>query len=86
MRSTFAAVPRNPVAEVASRPATGGQEDVRFRAEALSASGDTGIARWRCSFRRRASGRTVDLDGILVARFDDAGLCTEFREWWHRAE
>lgn len=23
------------------------------------------------------------LDGIAVVRFDDAGLCSEFRIWWH---
>lgn len=23
------------------------------------------------------------LDGILAVRFDDAGLCTALREWWH---
>jgi len=63
-----------------------GQEDVRFRAEPLFSVRDTWYARWNASFRRVPSGAFVRLDGILACSFDDTGLCSEFREWWHRAE
>ena len=28
----------------------------------------------------------VNLDGVLVAEFDDSALCIDFKEWWHRHE
>ena len=66
--------------------AAGAQRDVRFSHEALAMTGDTGIARWHASFVRVPSGRSVDLDGVFVLRFDEGGKCRELREWWHRVE
>jgi len=63
-----------------------GQRDITFDFQVLTVSGDTGYARWQASFRRVASGRQVELDGVLSATFDGNGHCTEFREWWHRRE
>ena len=54
--------------------------------EPLAVVVGVGIARWHASFVRRRSGRTVDLDGCLVAEFAGAGTCAVFREWWHRRE
>jgi hypothetical protein len=28
----------------------------------------------------------VKLDGILLVKLNDDGLCEEFREWWHKQE
>ena len=70
----------------ASRDATSRQRDIRFGYEVLDVRGDRGIARWWCSFTRVATGRKINLDGILIALFDDQGLCREFREWWHSDE
>lgn len=70
----------------ASRLATSRQEDIKFTHQVLSCAGDIGIARWGCSFTRKATGRKITLDGILLARFDADGLCYEFREWWHSDE
>ena len=69
-----------------SSEAAATQADVRFGSEVLAFSGDTGIARWRASFTRVPSGVRVELDGIFLVTFDDAGRCHEFREWWHRRE
>lgn len=60
------------------------QQDIHFRYEVLSTNEQRGIAHWIASFVRRPSGEAVQLDGILMATFNPAGECTEFREWWHR--
>ena len=66
--------------------AAAAQKDVKFSADVLAVSGETGIARWRASFTRVPSGVQVELDGVFLVTFDDAGRCREFREWWHRRE
>jgi len=63
-----------------------GQREVRFAAQPLAVSGDSGHARWQASFVRMASGALVELDGVLAASFAAGGRCREFREWWHRRE
>jgi SnoaL-like domain len=62
------------------------QRDISFGYDVLAMNGETGIARWTSSFRRVPSGVAVRLDGVLTARFDSEGRCSEFREWWHRKE
>jgi glyoxylase I family protein len=62
------------------------QTDVQFEATPLWFDGTTGVARWRATFRRVPSMGFVELDGTLLARFDDEMRCEEFREWWHRRE
>lgn len=70
----------------ASREASSRQENIRFRYEMLAVRENKGWARWWCSFLRVGTGREVRIDGILQATFDEQGLCTEFREWWHSDE
>ena len=60
------------------------QEDIRFSYEVLAAS--EGIAHWSADFLRLPARTPVRLDGILLAKLDAGGRCTEFREWWHRLE
>ncbi len=60
------------------------QDHIRFSYEILAAS--EGVAHWRAEFMRLPSTAPVTLDGILVAKLDAGGRCTEFREWWHRQE
>jgi hypothetical protein len=31
-------------------------------------------------------GKRLLLDGVFLVEFDEAGLCSRFREWWHREE
>jgi len=62
------------------------QRYISFSYRILSVQGNKGIAHWQASFLRVNSGSWVELDGILVAEFDEAGLCTDFKEWWHRRE
>lgn len=63
-----------------------GQKDVQFSYRIVSVQGDEGIARWQVGFQREDSDNIVKLNGILIAKYDDSGLCTEFEEWWHRKE
>lgn len=66
--------------------AKNGQADVTFGATPISVDQDTGFALWQATFRRVPSGTSVELEGVLSARFDEEMRCTEFREWWHRRE
>ena len=68
------------------RAAIDRQKDVRFRFDVLAVCGSHGIAHWRTSMVRRASGEAIEVDGVLLAEFDEAGLCRCFREWWHSSE
>lgn len=63
--------------------ATRGQRDVVFSSEIVALAGDNAVVRWSAEFIRVASGRRRRLDGIMLLRFDDRGLCTQLREWWH---
>ena len=62
------------------------QDEIGFSYEVLAVSGGEGVARWSASFVRLPAGTPVELDGILLAKLDAGGRCTEFREWWHRRE
>jgi hypothetical protein len=33
-----------------------------------------------------ATGTRVNLDGVFMLEFSDAGTCSTLREWWHREE
>jgi hypothetical protein len=56
---------------------------VQFEHEALSVSGDTGIAHWSAMFDVAPDGTKIELNGIFVLEFDADGKCRRLREWWH---
>ena len=62
------------------------QTDIRFAYEVIAVLENGGLAQWHASFVRVPSGNHVEIDGILIAEFDDGGKCLVFREWWHRRE
>lgn len=64
----------------------GSQRDISFTSRAIAVVGATAVAAWRAAFTRVPSGRRVELDGVFVLAFDEAGACCELREWWHRRE
>jgi hypothetical protein len=66
--------------------ATGTQQDITFRHTIWSVTNTRGIAHWNAHFTRIGTGLPVDIDGVLLADFDGAGLCRVFREWWHSTE
>lgn len=45
-------------------------------------SEEPAVALWQTSFRR-SNGDAARLDGIFLLEFDQGGLCTKLREWWH---
>jgi len=63
--------------------ATQGQKDVSFSFEIVTLESDTAVVRWSAELTRAASGSRRMLDGVFLLSFDDSGLCTELREWWH---
>jgi hypothetical protein len=62
---------------------TADQRDVDFQSHVVAVNGRTGIARWSASLTSASSGVHVELDGVFILQFDDSGLCSELREWWH---
>jgi hypothetical protein len=63
------------------------QEEVAFDHTALAAEGETGIAAWRVSFVSTQQERArVEMDGVLLLRFDDDGKCVDHREWFFKRE
>ena len=62
------------------------QTEISFTYRILSVRRNEGIAHWQAKFNRVPSGNRVELDGVLVAEFDDVGLCADFKEWWHHRE
>jgi ketosteroid isomerase-like protein len=62
---------------------TADQRDVDFTSNVVAVSGRTAVARWAAKLKSASSGVRVELDGIFVLTFDDSGLCSELREWWH---
>ena len=62
---------------------TSDQENVDFTYEVLSVVNNTGIAYWHSEFNSRSTGAGIALDGIFVLEFDQDGLCSSLKEWWH---
>jgi len=62
---------------------TADQRNVHFESQVLAVDGQTGVAHWSASLTSASSGVRVELDGAFVLTFDDNGLCSELREWWH---
>lgn len=62
---------------------TADQRDVDFESETIGVVGRTGIARWSARFKLASSGGSVELNGVFLLEFDDAGQCSSLREWWH---
>jgi hypothetical protein len=59
--------------------------ELRTDVEPIAVAGDRGVAHWRVSFRD-GSGSAIEMDGILVCDFDEAGRCILHREWYDRHE
>ncbi len=47
----------------------------------LAATDEHVVAHWSVRLGQ-ASGAVIDIDGILLLTFDDAGACTTHREWF----
>jgi ketosteroid isomerase-like protein len=77
---------RDAIAQYWTAGPAGAQRDVEVSFQPLAVVDGLGIARWHASFVRRRSGRSVELDGCLMAEFAGPGTCAVFREWWHRRE
>ena len=59
------------------------QAERRMDAEILAVDGDTGLARWRGSYRKPGDGVHREMDAIFLTRHASDGRCTELIEWRH---
>jgi hypothetical protein len=62
---------------------TADQRNVDFKSQVVAVNGRTAVARWSATLHSASSGVRVELDGVFVLAFEDGGLCSELREWWH---
>lgn len=62
---------------------TDDQREVDFHSEALGFAGTSGVAKWSARFTLASTGAAVELNGVFLLEFDDDGLCSQLREWWH---
>lgn len=51
--------------------------------EIFSMKDNLGIARWQSRFTVIKTGVRHALDCLFLVEFDQDGLCSVFREWWH---
>jgi hypothetical protein len=57
------------------------QRDISFGYEVLVA--EPAIVHWWATYKAIRTDDPTKLDGIFWLEFDDAGLCSSLREWWH---
>jgi len=62
---------------------TADQRDIDFSSKPIMVDANNGVAEWSATFRTGSTGATIELNGVFVLEFDDAGRCTSLREWWH---
>lgn len=62
---------------------TADQKDIDFSFETVAVNGDTGIALWSSRFRTISADVPVELNGVFILEFADAGHVSSLREWWH---
>lgn len=55
------------------------QPDVASEFEVVAVEGRVAVIHWRVAFE--SEGRR-EMDGVLIVRFDEHGLCAEHREWY----
>jgi hypothetical protein len=60
------------------------QKDIQMSYTPLASNGNLGVAHWRVSYR--SGMKRVEVDGVLVLKFDEQIRCTEHREWYSRRE
>ena len=62
---------------------TADQRDITFESEPVGVIGNTGIAKWSAKFTLASNDAKVELNGVFLLDFNEQGLCTTLREWWH---
>jgi hypothetical protein len=64
-----------------------GQTKVVYDFNVLATEGNLGVVHWNVTFYSELiTGEQIELDGILVLKFNSAMQCTEHREWYSRRE
>lgn len=58
-------------------------EGFHYTYSPVAISTDTGVAHWNVNFRsEKNSTMLIEIDGILVIKFDAQGKCIEHKEWF----
>jgi hypothetical protein len=63
------------------------QTEVQYACVPLAIQDNLGVAHWHVAYRsRNDQSAAIEMDGVLVVKFDDQLRCTEHREWYSRRE
>jgi hypothetical protein len=65
--------------EIVERWVNGESGLTRAEFRAVAVEGADGVVQWRVT---TGGPDGVEMDGVLIVRFDDDGLCAEHREWY----
>jgi hypothetical protein len=57
------------------------QGDITFGYDVWST--EPAVAHWWARYNAVRTDRWTRLDGVFLLEFDETGLCTSLREWWH---
>lgn len=59
---------------------------IRFTYRIITSTDAVGVADYDASFSRPGPAANIEVHGVLVAEYDEDGLCRRLRLWWHRQE
>lgn len=63
------------------------QQHIVAQFEVIAVRDQVGVCHWNVTYQEEADpGRTNELDGILVVKFNSAEECTEHKEWYSRRQ
>ena len=60
------------------------QTQVNFYYEIIGIKGMRGFCKWKSVFFQFTTNEMVSMDGIFEIKFNEEGVCSVFREWWHK--
>ncbi len=63
------------------------QTEIQYTCAPLAIHENLGVAHWHVLYRSgKDLSAAIEMDGVLVLKFDDQLRCTEHREWYARRE
>jgi hypothetical protein len=65
--------------EIVARWVATAHENLETQYEVVAVHGSTGVVHWRVSWGQR---ERTEMDGVLIVRFDESGVCCEHCEWF----
>ncbi len=61
------------------------QKDVSYSYDIVTWQDSKLVLNWRVNYSDAESSEAASLNGLSVGLFNEAGLCYDWREWWHKS-